>query len=136
MRTLRHRRGFTMIELLTAIAIIAILAAIAIPRFVTARYRAYLSACSLNLRNVGTALESYRTDNRSYPPTTATLITANIITKLPTCPSAPGNPYPYVVAVDGESYTLNCPGYHHYQILGRAAGYPQYEAAGGFRDGP
>ena len=132
-----RRRGFTLIELMIAIAIIAILAAIAIPRFVTARYRAYFSACLVNEKNLATALESYRTDNRTYPPNLTTLVQsggAGFINRLPSCPSAPSTQYTYEVAADGETFTISCPGYHQYQIVGQQPGYPQYQAGSGIRE--
>jgi|EP01012_Entosiphon_sulcatum_P056520 prepilin-type N-terminal cleavage/methylation domain-containing protein len=137
MRRRRAKRGFTLIELLVALAIISILAAITIPRFMVARYKAYLSACLVNERNIATALESYRSDNRLYPASTTILVQANFsgdISKLPTCPSAPGTDYSYEVASDGDSFTVSCSGYHHYQLQGHLAGFPQYTAAAGLKE--
>ena len=137
MRRRPVKRGFTLIELMIALAIIAILAAISIPRFMVARYRAYLSACLVNERNIATALESYRNDNRVYPAAMATLVVANMggdISKLPTCPSAPSTSYTYEVSPDGEVFTVSCPGYHHVQLPGHLAGFPQYSATSGLKE--
>src|SRR3989304_9553501 len=68
-RRLRNERGFTLIELLIVVAIIAILAAILIPNFLRARKQAQISATKGNLKNIGTALESYFVDKGGYPPT-------------------------------------------------------------------
>ena len=133
----RYNRAFTMIELLIAIAIIALLAAISIPRFVTARYRAYLSACLSNEKNLATALESYRTDNHDYPSSITALVVsggAGHINALPTCPSIPTTGYTYEVAPDGQYFTLVCPGYHHFQVAHQNPGYPQYTASGGLEE--
>ncbi len=62
------RRGFTLIELLIVVAIIAILAAIAIPNFLQAQTRAKVSRCQADMRSIATALESYYVDNNKYPP--------------------------------------------------------------------
>jgi len=70
MRTL-NKRGFTLIELLVVVAIIAILAAIALPQFANYRKRAYDSAASSDLRTTLTVLESYYTDNGAYTSATA-----------------------------------------------------------------
>ena len=137
MRRRPAKRGFTLIELIVALAIISILAAISIPRFMVARYKAYLSACMVNERNIATALESYRSDNRLYPPTVTVLVQANMggdISKLPTCPSAPSTDYVYEVASDGDSYTVSCAGYHHYQLQGHLVGFPQYTAISGIKE--
>ncbi len=61
------KKGFTLIELLVVVAIIAILAAIAIPQFAKYRVRAYNSAAESDLRNLQTALESYYAENQEYP---------------------------------------------------------------------
>lgn len=59
--------GFTLIELLIVVAIIAILAAIAVPNFLEAQVRAKYTRVVSDLRTVATALESYSVDNNAYP---------------------------------------------------------------------
>jgi type II secretion system protein G len=61
------RAGFTLIELLIVVAIIAILAAIAVPNFLEAQVRAKVSRTKSDLRSLATALESYYIDNNAYP---------------------------------------------------------------------
>ncbi len=65
-----RNKGFTLIELLIVVAIIAILAAIAVPNFLEAQVRSKVSRMHANIRTVTTALESYFVDNNHYPPTT------------------------------------------------------------------
>ena len=64
------KKGFTLIELLIVVAIIAILAAIAVPNFLEAQVRSKVSRMKANLRTVATALESYMVDHNHYPATT------------------------------------------------------------------
>ncbi len=59
--------GFTLIELLIVVAIIAILAAIAVPNFLEAQTRAKVSRAKADMRTVSTALETYRVDANAYP---------------------------------------------------------------------
>jgi len=59
--------AFTLIELLIVVAIIAILAAIAVPNFLEAQTRAKVSRAKNDIRTLTTALESYAVDNRKYP---------------------------------------------------------------------
>lgn len=61
-------KGFTLIELLIVVAIIAILAAIAVPNFLEAQTRAKVSRVKADQRTAATALESYAVDNNRYPP--------------------------------------------------------------------
>lgn len=57
----RDEQGFTLIELLVVILIIAILAAIAIPVFLSQRQKGYRSQVQSALKNAATAQESYLT---------------------------------------------------------------------------
>ncbi len=61
------KRGFTLIELLIVVAIIAILAAIAVPNFLEAQTRAKVSAAKADMRSLAIAVESYYVDNNAYP---------------------------------------------------------------------
>lgn len=58
--------GFTLIELLVVIIIIAILAAIAIPMYLSQRQKGWDANAQSDLRNAAVAQESYFTDNATY----------------------------------------------------------------------
>jgi len=60
-------KGFTLIELLIVVAIIAILAAIAVPNFLEAQTRAKVAEVKSEMATLTTALEAYAVDNNKYP---------------------------------------------------------------------
>ncbi|WP_232766968.1 type II secretion system protein [Geminisphaera colitermitum] len=65
-------RAFTLIELLTVIAIIGILAGILIPVTISVRESARAAQCKSNLRQIGVATQLYLTENKQvfYPHST------------------------------------------------------------------
>lgn len=68
----RGSKGFTLIELMIVIAIIGILAAIAIPNFMSARDKAKRSGAKQTLGALRLAMDMYLTDYDSYPTSLAT----------------------------------------------------------------
>lgn len=62
------RFGFTLIEVLVVIAIIAILAAITFPVIARAKDSAYRSSDLNNMNSLRSALQVYRVDQGAYPP--------------------------------------------------------------------
>ena len=63
---MNSKKAFTLIELLIVVAIIAILAAIAVPNFLEAQTRAKISRVKNDFRTLKTGMEAYRVDNNDY----------------------------------------------------------------------
>jgi prepilin-type N-terminal cleavage/methylation domain-containing protein len=75
MRTRATLKGFTLIELVIVVAIIAVLAAIAVPNLIAAQTRAKVSRVKADLRSAATCMETYAVDNNAYPEPLLTLST-------------------------------------------------------------
>lgn len=68
--------GFTLVEIMIVVAIIALLSAVLIPNMVRARVAANDSSAKATLKSISTALETYMTSNGTYPTTTTALVGA------------------------------------------------------------
>lgn len=62
-----HKCGFTLIEMLIVVGIIAILAAIAVPNLLEAQTRSKVARVKSDLRTVAMAIETFRQANNSLP---------------------------------------------------------------------
>ena len=63
----KKEKGFTLVELMVVIIILAVLTGIAIPSYIALRGRARIQATRAELHNIATALEMYAADYDAYP---------------------------------------------------------------------
>lgn len=63
----KKKKGFTLLELLVVLAILAILIAIAIPVYKNQKEKAAITAHNANVRVLETAVESYKQDTGNFP---------------------------------------------------------------------
>jgi len=64
----RRKKAFTLVEIITVVAIVGLLIAIIVPTISKARQQTRRTVCAANLRQVGTAFISYMQYNRDRMP--------------------------------------------------------------------
>lgn len=86
LRSLRKADGFTLIELIIVMAIIAILASIAIPNFVSSIRNAKEAVLKEDLHVMRNAIDSYTMDKNKAPQSLDDLVQAGYLKSIPTDP--------------------------------------------------
>uniref|UniRef100_Q31J24 Type II secretion system core protein G n=1 Tax=Hydrogenovibrio crunogenus (strain DSM 25203 / XCL-2) TaxID=317025 RepID=Q31J24_HYDCU len=105
------QQGFTLIELMVVVVILAILAAIAVPQFMDRPDEARIVKAKQDISSLSSALQLYKLDNYRYPTTEQGL---EALVKKPTAePDAPNwKPYMQQLPKDpwGQDYLYLSPG--------------------------
>lgn len=125
-RARKREKGFTLVEIMIVVAIIAILAGVIIANYTHPKSNAEAGATQANLREIATALELYYQDYQQYPGTPATSTTAlyalfggannKYLTNQPNSPGPGGGSYSYITDGNGD-YTITDPAFYDVQTL-------------------
>jgi len=81
-----NRKGFTLVEIMIVVAIIGILAAIAIPNFLTSRKESQKNACIANMKQIEGAVEQAKLGGATSVSSATLFGTAAYIKVAPKCP--------------------------------------------------
>lgn len=127
-------KGYSLIELLTVVFIIAAIISLALPHLRRAILKAQLANCQSNLRQLVSALEQHRNENDIYPDKLSDLV-PRYFAHIPVCPAAAADSYSagYTLSPEKDEFTAACKGNNH-KALGYEEDQPYYNhKAGGLR---
>lgn len=96
----KKKKGFTLLELLVVLAILAILIAIAIPVYKNQKEKAAITAHNANVRVLETAVESYKQDNNGNLPDGLEKLVPDYIKSVPKVPASENE------KLKGQSYKI------------------------------
>jgi prepilin-type N-terminal cleavage/methylation domain-containing protein len=84
----QRKRGFTLVEIMIVVLVIGILAAIAIPNFLSARARAQTDSCIANLREIDDGIQEWAmaSGKMAGDPVTMADISPSYVKTEPHCP--------------------------------------------------
>ncbi len=102
------RRGFSLLEVLFTVLILAVLAAVAVPLYNSTKSDAETKACLSNVRSIASAESKYKFDNGTYTITGSNLVGEGIA-QMPVCPT---DNSAYTLTLNGGQLTVTCGNTH------------------------
>ena len=106
-------KGFTLVEIMIVVAIIAILAAVAIPNFARYRKTSQMNACISNLKQIQTAVEQAKMAGVTQVNWGDIIGSDKYIKVTPKCPGAGNYSLPQDDTSDPTCSITSEPGYEH-----------------------
>jgi len=104
------QKGFTLVEIMIVIAVIAVLAAIAIPNFIGYRKTAHAKACMQNMHEIKTALQIYQMNHGGLYTTDLSKLLASggtgLLKKELSCPA--GGIYTISYDTSKQMFKIDC----------------------------
>jgi general secretion pathway protein G len=111
---IRRQSGFTLVELLLVLTILAILAGLVLPKFANSTEQAREAAAQTQISSFGTALDTFEVDNGYYPRGNAGL---NDLINAPRDAQNWHGPYLKMDSIPLDpwknAYIYDCPGKHN-----------------------
>lgn len=109
---LKAKKGFTFIELMVVMAIIATIVAIAMPRYFEGLERTKETALKQNLKEMREAIDHYRADKGEYPASLQTLVSERYLRFIPEDP----------ITEKADTWQIIAPPDHSYRVYDIASG--------------
>jgi general secretion pathway protein G len=109
---LKRQSGFTLIEIMVVVVILAVLGALVVPNILGKVDKARITAAQTDIKSIGTALDLYRLDNFKYPTTEQGLQALVKQPADPTITNYPAGGYLHTLPKDpwGNVYLYGSPG--------------------------
>lgn len=107
MRASQSTRGFTLIEIMTAMLVLFVLLGISMAFFTSAMTQSHIQECEENMQTIGNAEEQYKIDNVTGGSHVYTTNLANLSSEIPAIPVCPdGGTYSVTIST-GASVSRN-----------------------------